>query len=195
MAEPRLVNCIFCGDQQVPGGEEDVLPRWVGSKLRYYAQHHPGVEPVYVGYDHDNPSDFRTDVDDRSGTQATGMDHTGGRPMARKLPDVCMECNRGWMSRLEQSAGLLIPGFLVGESKILTPYDQFNLSTWMVKTCLTYDAARSERFIPEWVSRSFSRSRHARRRAARRRPLPQRPKLVSAFSCDRSVTSGPAAGR
>ena len=39
-------------------------------------------------------------------------------------------------------------GLIEGKPKLLTPYDQFTLSTWMVKTCMAYDAAREPQLIP-----------------------------------------------
>lgn len=55
------------------------------------------------------------------------------------------------MSRLEQAAKLVMVGLMEGSRKRLTPYDQFVLSTWMIKTCLTYDASIVPRCIPEEI--------------------------------------------
>lgn len=95
---------------------------------------------------------FKRDPDpDSTERLAEGARHTGALPAAYKLPDVCADCNNGWMSRLEDAAQKLIVGFIEGKRKTLAPFDQVLLASWMVKTCLTYDAARSPRRIPETV--------------------------------------------
>jgi hypothetical protein len=127
---------MFCGDQNVPQGTEDVIPLWLAKKLAYVAQqHHPERQPTYKDYSYENLADFP------SGTPKSERE-VGAIPKAFKLPGICAECNRGWMSRLEQAVILVMEGFILrGTPKLLTPYDQLVLSTWMTKTCLTYDAA------------------------------------------------------
>ena len=33
----RLIDCIFCGNEQVPRAVEDVIPLWLANKMAYYA--------------------------------------------------------------------------------------------------------------------------------------------------------------
>src|SRR5258708_6342379 len=104
MPRQRLINCTFCGDQDVPRGIEDVLPLWLANKLGYYAQqHHPGTQPSYNSYTYTDLAQFSDDV--TGGTGALTQRHVGAVPKAFKLPDVCVECNGGWMSRLETAVG------------------------------------------------------------------------------------------
>lgn len=140
-----VIDCTFCGDKSVSRGKEDVVPLWLARKLAYIAQmHHPESMPTYVNYGFDNLADFQAG-------NASSAIPSGAIPAAYKLPDVCKECNNGWMSRLEEAAKHLIVGLLMDEQKFLAPYDQFILSTWMVKTCLTYDASLIPRYIPEAI--------------------------------------------
>lgn len=127
----------------MPRGREDVFPRWIAEKLAYYArQHHPGSVASYVNYTVGRLGDLGTErvIPERT---------TGAVPTAFHLPDVCLECNGGWMGRLEEAARLVMVGLIEGKPKLLAPYDQFVLAMWTIKTSLTYDAARETRLIPE----------------------------------------------
>jgi hypothetical protein len=156
----RLVDCIFCGDTQVPGADEDVLPTWVGKKLAFVAESlHPGAQPIYVNHTYDNRDAFTRDtVAGEFGKSSSGKSTSGARPVPYKLPEVCRVCNGGWMSRLETAVNPIMEGFIFGRSKIIDPYDQMILANWTIKTCLTYDAALAERLITEEMgSRLFYR--------------------------------------
>jgi hypothetical protein len=147
-----VVDCTFCGDAGVPSAREDVFPRWLAEKLAYFArQHHPGTDARYVDYTYERLADL--------GTENTSAEReTGAVPTAFHLPDVCRECNGGWMGRLEEAAKLVIVGLIEGKPKMLAPYDQFVLGMWVVKTSLTYDAARGTRLVPEaFGTREFFR--------------------------------------
>lgn len=142
------IDCTFCGDHAVPRATEDVFPLWLAKKLAYVAQqHHPGQQVSYVNYMYEKMADFQDDT--LIGESASLKEHVGTVPKAYKLPEVCLACNGGWMSRLEHAARLLLAGILLGNPKQLAPHDQFALATWAVKTSLTYDAARIPRMIPE----------------------------------------------
>jgi hypothetical protein len=52
------------------------------------------------------------------------------------------------MSHLEESVKRVMVGFMTGERKMLTPFDQFILATWATKTSLTYDASYQDQWIP-----------------------------------------------
>ncbi len=145
---PKLIDCMFCVSTQVPSSGEDVFPIWLQKKLRYVAElHHPGILPRYVTYTYDNFATFRNDALIGFPEQP-GRNVLGARPAVYKLPEVCKECNGGWMSRLEAVAQLVIPGLIEGKSKRLAAFDQLILSTWMAKTSLTFDAACEPRLIP-----------------------------------------------
>lgn len=111
---------------------------------------HPGQSPKYVHYRYSEPTAFQEDLQSTNpGERATRSRKTGAIPVPYKLPEVCEACNTGWMGRLEQVAQRVMGGFTEGKRKLLAPYDQFVLGTWMIKTCLTYDSALEPRLISE----------------------------------------------
>ncbi len=139
---------MFCGDTAEKSHLEDVFPLWLCRKLAYYSElAHPGTAPTYENYTYTKLDDFRQDLTDGGPTPGTGR-LIGSKPSAYLLPEVCQECNNGWMGRLEQAARLLLTGLLDGKSKALSPHDQLTLATWTIKTALTYDAARDPRHVP-----------------------------------------------
>jgi hypothetical protein len=152
---------MFCGDEQVEGAAEHVPPEWLRLKLRYYALvQHPDVEPEFIEYQYGDPQTFSFDLAEGTGDHAHTTTYSGGRPTAHLGPDVCVTCNRGWMSNLEEAAKKLIPGLLEGRSKFLAPFDQFVFATWIVKTALVYDATYPQRMVPEEVSRELFLAGH-----------------------------------
>ncbi len=159
--KPKLIDCIFCGETQVPRAKEDVIPLWLANKMAYYsvqaqkAQGKAGDKADYVNYVYADPDQLTSDTEDKTmGKNATSITPVGHIPKAFILPDVCATCNGGWMCNLEEVAGKLIPGFLEGRVKTLDPFEQLILAMWVIKTCIAYDATNDERFIPpEYGSR------------------------------------------
>lgn len=142
------IQCMFCGEDADKSHLEDVFPVWLCKKLAYFAElAHPGTQPTYENYTYTNLAAFELDMHD-GGPVAGSGDPTGKQPSAYLLPDVCQECNNGWMGRLEESVKRVLVGLIEGKSKKLAPSDQLLLTTWLVKTALTYDAARQPRRIP-----------------------------------------------
>lgn len=130
------------------GHLEDVFPIWLCKKLAYFAQQaHPEAQPTYENYSYTNLAAFESDVQGDGPATAVG-DLVGKQPSAYLLPEVCQECNNGWMGRLEESTKRVLAGLVEGRSKKLAPSDQVVLATWLVKTALTYDAAHQPRRIP-----------------------------------------------
>jgi hypothetical protein len=151
-----LIDCIFCGNEQVPRAVEDVIPLWLANKMAHYAveeqraQGKPGDNANYVSYVYAHPDQMAKDADDNTmGANASSTTPIGKIPNAFLLPDVCGTCNSGWMSNLEEVAKKLIPGLLEGRSKTIDPFEQLILAMWVIKTCIAYDATNEERFIPE----------------------------------------------
>jgi hypothetical protein len=149
----RLITCIFCGDVDVPGSEEHVIPRWLAKKMAHYCRQALGddtAKPHYVNLLYDSTGQLLADHEAGTiGQNAKSRKVIGETPVAYKLPEVCVKCNGGWMERLEDTVRTrLLPGLLEGKTKPLDPYDQLVLSMWTLKTCLAYDAAQEVRFIP-----------------------------------------------
>lgn len=142
-----MVNCTFCGDLDVPSSEEDAIPRWIVKKMGWAArQHHPDLAPEFVEHTYVDQESFEADISDQAiGTRSVGKNVRGAIPVCDKLPNVCETCNRGWMSRLENSTKQIIEGFFFGREKVIDPVDMFTLATWICKTCLAYDASYDDR--------------------------------------------------
>jgi hypothetical protein len=154
----KLITCIFCGDENVESSGEDVFPKWIANKLQHVAhERHPEHPPDYTEHSYSNIQDFSDDMTGgQPGLRATDQKHRGAKPLIDRLPDVCTPCNTGWMSRLESNVNLIIEGFIFGRDKIIHPYDEFVIATWVTKTCLTYDAGHTNPWIrPEMGSRRF----------------------------------------
>jgi hypothetical protein len=147
-----IIDCIFCGDIQVPSSEEDVIPRWLGDKMTHYCRVALGdvnARPRYVNALYNTTEQLIHDHEHgRIGDNAREVRIIGERPVAYKLPEVCVKCNGGWMEHIETGVRRLIPGLIEGRTKHLDPYDQLLLSMWIQKTCLAYDACQMDRFIP-----------------------------------------------
>jgi hypothetical protein len=102
--------CLFCGSTSRPSGEH-VIPKWVGMDLGIKA-----VSEERIG------STRRLDA------------------LSIVLPQVCVRCNTGWMSGLEQRVRPVLSPMLLGPVSplpvILNPARQGLLATWAVKTSL-----------------------------------------------------------
>ncbi len=105
---------------------------------------------MYVEHTYTNQEALAADVaEGREGRRSDGRKVRGAKPVCDKLPDVCEICNGGWMHHLEEAVRPIIKGFIFGNEKVLDPYQQFVIATWITKVCLGYDAAYDDRWIPE----------------------------------------------
>lgn len=151
MAKRRLIDCIFCGGIQVPQSKEHAIPQWLVSKLGHYAmERNQGREPKFVEHRYDDLGLFKDDARAADfGANAIGRPTPrGAGPYSDQTQNVCEECNRGWMSRLEDSVKPIIGGFLEGKQKLLHPWDQTVLAMWVAKTCIAIDAVYDDPLIP-----------------------------------------------
>ncbi len=126
------------------------MPLWLARKLSKIAEErHPGSQPVYTrSYSYDNVDAFSDDMPKGTPGQRVQVRRTGGRCQAQSVPPpVCRTCNGGWMARLEDGVKPIMVGFLCGTPKTIDPLDELVLATWVAKTCLTYDASFSNRYI------------------------------------------------
>jgi hypothetical protein len=57
-----------------------------------------------------------------------------------KLPDVCVDCNGGWMSRLEDATKPVLLPMIRGEARQLDLSERRRLAAWGQLKCLTLDA-------------------------------------------------------
>jgi hypothetical protein len=107
-------TCIFCGVVGTMTGE-DVLGQWLQ----------------------------RIDLDQSPVPHGTGWLNQIGReigtrpPYRQRIRDVCMQCNSGWMSRLENTAKRVLTPFILGTGGVIEETDLGAIAAWAQKTCLT----------------------------------------------------------
>jgi hypothetical protein len=115
--------CLFCGNTASPS-REHVIPRWVNKAL--------GVQTV---------------VEERRGT-VRRLDALGV-----VLPQVCVQCNTGWMHELEQRTAPVLRPMLLGAALpvLLDPAQQSTLATWAVKTSLLLTCRKFKTHFGGWI--------------------------------------------
>jgi hypothetical protein len=107
-------TCIFCGAVGTMTGE-DVLGRWL--------QRMPlDQSPVPHG------TGWLNQIGREIGTRP---------PYRQRIRDVCMHCNSGWMSRLENRASQVLPPLILGTGGVIKGADLGLIAAWTQKTCLT----------------------------------------------------------
>jgi hypothetical protein len=140
-------SCIFCGERA--SSKEDAWPLWL---LRRLGADGPGQMSAERGND---PA--RTWRLVRAGW---------------KVRCVCLGCNTGWMSDLENRAKPTVER-LFSESPIaLTSEDQRAMSSWATKNAMVFEALRLQ---PSW---SFTAQERKRLRESSQ--LPERTTVVNA---------------
>ena len=58
-------------------------------------------------------------------------------PYRQRIRDVCMQCNSGWMSRLENTARRVLTPFILGTGGVVDGADLGAIAAWAQKTFLT----------------------------------------------------------
>ena len=110
-------RCIFC--DKPANSSEEVWPRWLTHRFQA-----PGAMFAQPGLNAP-PSSWRV-----------------RRPELR-LRRVCVECNNGWMSRLENRVKAVLSRLLDQESCTLNSHDRLSLALWAVKTSMVLEALNS----------------------------------------------------
>ncbi|MCU1485236.1 MAG: hypothetical protein JWN67_1982 [Actinomycetia bacterium] len=129
----RTVRCTFCGLIR-PQAKEDVIPKWLARELG-------GVAPFVAEARHFSGSDELISRTERK----------VGSAAAYKLRGVCVTCNNGWMSELENAARAVLLPMVRGETVVLDATAQVLVASWCAKTALTLDAWDRPRGVPEEV--------------------------------------------
>lgn len=127
-------TCIFCGSGEgLSGAGEHVLPKWlqiqVGGSLKGGFQ---GVHMSPIGH----PISRR---------KASGNSLT--------LGSVCTRCNNGWMSRLENSFGMLLPRLQANPSPALfSKAERHTIAIWILKTAIVaHRSSNYRKILPDAV--------------------------------------------
>jgi len=141
----RRVLCIFC-DERKPRAREDVISEWMSDELN----------PTGTVY-----TDFITEL---PGVPLQRRSKKSGNLATLKLRDVCVDCNGGWMSRLENATKPILLPMLRGVAGPLNLSEQRQLAAWCQLKCLTLDAFyRGEhdgvRHLPARLTHDFYRER------------------------------------
>ena len=122
----RPGTCAFCGAQD-PSSREHTFAKWMTqfipvsdlTKHEIVATRHPTNfcdEPI--------PATRRKN---------------DGPPTSRRQPIVCLACNNGWMSQLEESVKPILGPMLQGTPTVLDPANQRLLARWIDKTIMVYE--------------------------------------------------------
>lgn len=120
-AEPVVFGkggCVFCGGG--PLSLEHVIPRWLGPRL--------GVGRITHAYE-PPPGSEEASLE----WSSDGVD--------LKVRRVCMSCNNGWLSRLEETVYLPLGAMVEGSSRKLSVDEARSVSRWALKTCVMVAAA------------------------------------------------------
>ena len=139
-------DCLFCARSFVAGKRgEDVSSSW-------YAKHIGQVEAEVV----------------LAVVEFTGenVSHTvRSQTMAAKsfrLSEVCPDCNRGWMSEIENEAKSIVLPMSRADNLSLGPDALRALATWGQLKAICWDALHSDRLLPGAVCPAFRQSRPLR---------------------------------
>ncbi len=138
------VLCIFC-NQRKPRAKEDIISAWLSKELNPTGK-------VFT--------DFFTDI---PGQPVTKRTEQFGNLATLKLKRVCVDCNGGWMSRLEEDTRPLLEPLIRGITTSLTPAMQRQIAAWGQLKCLTLDAYYLDTYkgvqhLPVTLSHEFCQS-------------------------------------
>lgn len=134
MAKPQG-TCVYCGRFDVT--KQHVWPDWLVSVLP-----------------RDESSNSQQLIDISSPTAGLTVIRPQvvirrGDPGARKIRNVCGQCNSGWMSRLESAAKPLLTELILGRQVTLDTNAQCALAAWVTMFCITAEYTdRDHRGIP-----------------------------------------------
>lgn len=145
LAMPSL-RCAFCKRVQ-PMSREHVWPEWLLSIIKN-AQ--------------------RAKILEAGLRRNEGMPETFGFRRERKglrVREVCVECNSGWLSDIEQDAQVL-GRLAVGSPSTLTEEDQRGIAVWAWKTALVISLASPDDVVPENLYQALNASKSPPRHGA-----------------------------
>jgi hypothetical protein len=119
-------ECVGCSEILTKGvrSKEHILPRWLARQVS-----NPNLELKHYRRD----SDVQADELLRSHDLSTFV-----------IKNVCVNCNNGWMSRLEEGAKPLLSGLMTMQASILQllPEDRKVVSAWAIKTAFMIASAQ-----------------------------------------------------
>lgn len=125
----RKGQCVFCGDADL--SREHVIARWLRDELKIQG-------PVQEHHEFGSPRIWNT--------------------LAIVLPEVCVECNTGWLRKAEDRARPILRPMLFGNHQLqLNAIQQARLARWAVKTSFLIALKKSKGKLNGWIpARSIS---------------------------------------
>jgi hypothetical protein len=137
---PPSSGCLFCGRPWGQGrrSDEHVLPRWM---RKHETDLLKSSQTGYsAGFDLDDQARELVELPTLLTTKKSSL-------LTLKTREVCVDCNNGWMSRLEQAARPLIHQLAeaaqTGQPLVLTVEEAKVLALWCQKTATTYELTSS----------------------------------------------------
>lgn len=131
--------CIYCGSTGL--SKEHLYADWLKNYIPRELSEHK--VQVTVAFPHTSQSEI---------TRRTGDPHV------RKLRRVCLSCNQGWMSDLQQSAKPHLVPILSGDSTTLNRKGQKIVSAWAAMTAMTAEYLKKEHVAVSQADRDHLRT-------------------------------------
>lgn len=129
--------CVFCGERR-PLTKSHILPAWISTILSFPATHYE----MRVGM----PQTF---VPTATRPQPESLKKPG-HAAGRQPRNTCLECNSGWMRRIEEAARPVITPLLLGQPVLLEPIAQRLLASFLCLVAMRIEfSARGVRTIPQ----------------------------------------------
>jgi hypothetical protein len=123
-------QCIFCGEG--PISREHVWAKW----MRDYLPTGQGQQAIQ-----------ETDFTDSTVRTRPGPLTKKGDARSQKLKVVCVNCNNGWMSKIQARTKPVLLPLLLGHPKSIAGWDQHSLAVWLTMFGMIYETT-----IPEYAA-------------------------------------------
>lgn len=153
-AAREMITCIFCGKAEPKGKDgEDIVSKWFAKE--FHPSHAPETFAVDV---------IEGVTADRLPKPISRQSQTAA---AVRLADVCQECNRGWMSVIEEAAKPVLVPLMQGKATTLDTSAANIITTWAQLKAITLDARMEPRRMSPAIAHEFYALR----------PMPKHPLL------------------
>lgn len=140
-------KCIFCGGFGL--SRQHVIPDWMSALLPYRENHPQQLFSIFSKFDPEEPVVAIKPVLD--------IKKRNGPVNQRKVRNVCVKCNGGWISQIESAAKPLFEAMILGKEVALSRSDSklLSLSIAIMTIMWEYtDPNPRNRIIPD-AHRSF----------------------------------------
>ena len=146
MAKPQR-RCIFCGGTGLT--REHIWADWL---KKFVPRPHTFTRHTLDRQKHDEISGKII------GWSKKGRLNRSGDPRSQKMPVVCMTCNTGWMSKLQELAKPILAPLIIGNWTDLDVISQKTLSAWATMFVMVYEWADEETLASTQDERTYFKS-------------------------------------